>query len=424
MTPASSPEEAEKQQANKNSEDARPSGDAEAAETDESKSESSEKSAAAPEIKQHIVLVDDDAAFADAARAFFQEKNISVQTYTSRAQLEEKPFDHPPTLLAIDVDAGGEDGRSLALDLRDAGKLGDAVLVLLINSPMDKATIDFTLKLGFRKVLRKPISCDVLERILLDEPRRKAAGLKASSGLTSQNLQKVDVPDDEAEDNDQPHILPVKQASSFAASKTSAIAQAMNTAMSMPPVKGSSPAPAKAVDKFAPPAQAYTPSQKPATRVRTEEKSTEPSSGSMTKGIVFGAIYAIVAAIILGFTVSAGYVHSFMIGEGVLIGIAAGIGLIQGWKKSELNPAMITFGALIASFSGWAALLAIRAWTDAPFVERTAAMIQFSKEHPDHVREWGTSESTALGFIIGQLIVAFIVTMFLSRFRSTNKRTL
>jgi CheY-like chemotaxis protein len=397
--------------------------------------------AAEPEIK-HVILVDDDPAFSDTVRAHFQEKNISLQTYTSKKELEEKRFEHPPTLLIMDIEVSGEDGRSLALDLRDAGKLGNAVIVLLTDAEMDKPTIEFTLKLGFRKILRKPVSANVLERLLLDEPRRKAAAEKKHHAATSsEDLQKTAEKDDDKDegkkseadaegDDNAPLILSVKQSTPDKESKTSAIAQAMSTAMSMAPVKGASPGAAKAnVDKFAPPpapVRAPTPAQKPAPRSKVDDKERAPgsSSGSGNKGLLLGVAYSLVVALILGMTVSAGYVHSLMIGEGVLIGIAAGIGLIQGWKSAELHPSIVLIGASLSSFTGWVTLLIVRAVTDVPFVERTEAMIRFTKEHPNHIREWGTSESTALGFIIGQLIVAFIATMFLSRFRSTGKKTL
>ncbi|MCY3022354.1 MAG: response regulator [Planctomycetota bacterium] len=121
-----------------------------------------------------VLIVDDDAAFAEAARGHFENKGMRVQAFASKADLAAWPWDEEPALFVLDFNLGGEDARGVVLDARDAGKLGDCPVVLVSDTAVDKEVVQFTLKLGFRKVLTKPLAFDVLERVMEDEPRARA----------------------------------------------------------------------------------------------------------------------------------------------------------------------------------------------------------------------------------------------------------
>ena len=111
-----------------------------------------------------IAVVDDDVAVCDSTRLLLEAFDHSVRTYTSGADfLRDDP---DIACLIVDYQMPGLNGLEFVSELR---KRGSKVSAIMITATTDPTIERRAAELGIRRVLRKPLSKQVLLGAIREE---------------------------------------------------------------------------------------------------------------------------------------------------------------------------------------------------------------------------------------------------------------
>jgi len=352
-----------------------------------------------------ILLVDDDAELGDKLRTHFEAKGVRVQTFISRVDVLEWSWQEKPVLFVVDQNLGGEDGRSLALDLRDHGKLGDCPMVLTTESDMDRPNREFTLKLGFRKIISKPFGFDVLERVIADEPRVRAEALRGEAADKQVDeklfqerkaavLKKMGL----GEEPETGGKGAAEQAPGAPGHGIPTTKKVQITASMVPKAKTA------AVGVAAGPRTTAATAQHGA----APEEELPGTAIHWLKGLLLGLLFPAVLLGLRVFLVSSGYATLLVSLEGVVLGLLLGLGLCIGLKRLPAPPDLVpvAVSALFLTLAVWGLSLYLRHAMNIEFVEYSQAARAHLK---DPGRSWGVSEWMAVAYNLagGMLTFAF-----------------
>jgi len=365
--------------------------------------ESGRPAGAAGESPKLVVAVDDDAEFTASLRTYFEGRGMQVKTFASKAELAEWNWDLQPALFIVDLNLGGEDGRSLALDAQEQGKLRTCPIVLLTDAEMDRETRAFSLKLGFRRILKKPVQFEVLERVITDESRQRSESRKAETAdkETDQKAfaeRKAAVLRKMGLDETQDAEGPVQKAPDAAQEGPPA------TKRVSPPTARVAASPATAKAKTA---AVGVPGEPSGLATKKEHESC------WLRGVALGFLIPAALAVPLAF-LPWGYTNPIVLLEGVVLGTLVGIGLSSGLRRLHGAPSggAVILSVLLLTLAAWGVLLGLRAMLDMPFVEYSEA----ARQHlHDPGRTIGLAEYTAIAYIAAHWILSVAAATFVVR---------
>jgi DNA-binding NarL/FixJ family response regulator len=123
------------------------------------------------EIRQRCLIVDDSAAFQDAARGLLERQGMSViGVASSAAEGLMRAAELKPQVILIDIDLGGDSGFALARELaQDAGD--DPAKLILISTHPEEDFADLIAEspaLGF--IAKRQLSGRAIQQILGNRP--------------------------------------------------------------------------------------------------------------------------------------------------------------------------------------------------------------------------------------------------------------
>lgn len=113
-----------------------------------------------PSPTPHLVIVEDDAAFARTLKRSFERRGYQVSTAASHAELVELLKTERPGFAVVDLKLGGASGLACVQTLR---ALDDSMRIVVLTGFASIATAVEAIKLGASYYLAKPSNTDDIE---------------------------------------------------------------------------------------------------------------------------------------------------------------------------------------------------------------------------------------------------------------------
>ncbi len=340
-----------------------------------------------PKPAYGALIIDDDEAFAAALREYLALKAVEATVLKSEEELKAwLPGELKPVLAVVSVNLGGIDIRDQIVALRDAGKLEQCALVAVSPLQDDDASARFNKKLGFAVTVSKPVRFEVLDRFLMvaRQPRTtlvmKKVTEKTFEERRSKKLKEIGLGQKETEE-----------------------------AGAEPQAGEAQPEPSK-----------------------QEQAVPASSQGAWVRAALFGSVASALTAGLLALH-PWGYGYNFVILEGLLLGVVAGLAMGAGLKNfsgpASLGPLMVT-GVATALVSN-AVLLGVRLLRDAPILKpatRRVVRDLFPGEasasiSPEMASTLDTDKIIAGVYIAGILLISAALAIYIAGRRLSAMQT-
>ncbi len=123
-----------------------------------------------PDPQQHVLVVDDDKAFAETLARTLERHGFSTAVAFTKRDALELAEQHPPDFAIVDLRLGHESGISLAQPLK---ALNDAMRVIVLTGYASIPTAVKAVKKGVDNYLAKPVDTQAVLAALLGEDERE-----------------------------------------------------------------------------------------------------------------------------------------------------------------------------------------------------------------------------------------------------------
>ncbi|MGD0094577.1 MAG: hypothetical protein ABSE73_32100, partial [Planctomycetota bacterium] len=292
----------------------------------------------------------------------------------------------------------GEDGRSLALDLRDGGKLGSSQMVLVANAEMDRQTKEFTLKLGFSKIVSKPVDFAVLDWVIANAGRSKTKSARAEAAEK--------LLDDKAFEERKTAVLKKMGLAGGVSASAAPVAAGADGQATKKVVPTTVHVPGRVKTTLA--------SNVPAQAQLQEAQAT---AGLWMKGLLLGLLFPAVLVAGRVFLFNGGYTTAVLTLEGAVLGLLVGLGLSSGLKQMKTPPGLATvaISVLCLTLAVWGMSLGLRVARHLDFVERSQGALNYIREHPNANQAWGVSEWMAVAYNLSGIMLTFAGAIYVIR---------